>query len=232
MTDREVREDPGEEAQFRRLLVEGLPRYPAPAQLRTAILAAGAPPRQWPWLAPALSALAAALILILVALPFLPRPVPPDPLQPIVRAVLSEHTRILSWGEARPGVVHAALPRLMEETGIHLPWLFGGDEDLALINVAPLMVDRRPALALTYANRDGHVVTYLIFRDPDLPLPAQGRVKIDSFRPLLTRTNGFSLLIWKQQDLACFLISDMVSEAELARFKELFLKIRTAADLW
>src|SRR3972149_469717 len=104
MTPDEPREDPGEEARFRRLLAERLPRHAAPAPLRAAIAALAAPPRPAPrappprralWWAPALSALATAMVLGLVALPLLPRPVEPDPFRSMVSAVLSQHARSL-----------------------------------------------------------------------------------------------------------------------------------------
>ena len=154
----EVREDPGEEARFRRLLAERLPRHAAPAHLRAAISALAAPPRGLSWWAPALSALATALVLALVALPLLPRAVEPDPLQSTVRAVLSEHARSLMWGEARPEAVPAALPRVMEQTGIGLSWFFQGDDEVQLINAEPLIVEGRRALTLTYKDTEGHTL--------------------------------------------------------------------------
>ncbi|MEK6530129.1 MAG: hypothetical protein AABZ48_04480, partial [candidate division NC10 bacterium] len=71
MTPDELREDPGEEARFRRVLAERLPRHAAPPRLRATILQAAAPPRRAFWWAPALSALATAMVLGLVALPLL-----------------------------------------------------------------------------------------------------------------------------------------------------------------
>src|SRR3989304_5517857 len=97
MTPDEPREDPGEEARFRRLLAERLPRHAAPPPPP-----GGAPPRRAFWWAPALSALATAMVLGLVALPLLPRAVEPDPFRSMVSAVLSQHARSLMWGEARP----------------------------------------------------------------------------------------------------------------------------------
>jgi len=226
----ELREDPGEEARFRRLLAERLPRHAAPAHLRAAIAALAAPPRRTFWLAPALSALATAMVLGLVALPLLPRGGEPDPLQATVRAVLSEHARSLMWGEARPETVPAALPRVMEQTGIGLSWFFQGDDEIQLINAEPLVVEGRRALALTYKDTEGHTLTYTLLPGAGMTLPKQGRVKIDGFQPLLTQIEGWSIFVWKQKDLACFLISDLVSEEDLARFKQVFLKVRQGTE--
>ena len=42
--------------------------------------------------------------------------------------------------------------------------------------------------------------------------------------------NGFLAWVWKHGDLACFLVSDMVSEAELETFKDYFVRVRTATE--
>lgn len=232
MAAAEFREDPGEEARFRRVLAERLPRHRAPAHLREAILATAAPsPRKSWWLAPALSALATALVMGLVGLPLLPRSAQPDPLQPIVSAVLSAHMQSILWGEARPDTVVVAAPRVMEETGIGLAWFFQGDDEVQLTNVEPMIVEGRRALSLTYKDAEGHMLTYLLISGAGVSLPKHGRVQIDGFRPLLTKVDGFSLFVWKQQDVACFLISDLVSEQDLSHFKEVFLKVRSATEI-
>jgi hypothetical protein len=230
MTADELREDPGEEARFRRVLAERLPRHAAPPRLRATILQAAAPLRRAFWWAPALSALATAMVLGLVALPLLPRGVEPDPFRTTVSAVLSGHARSLMWGEARPEAVPAALPRVMEQTGIGLSWFFQGDDEIQLVNVEPLVVEGRRALVLTYKDTEGHTLTYTLLPGAGVTLPKQGRVKIDGFQPLLTQIDGWSIFVWKQKDLACFLISDLVSEQDLARFKQVFLKVRQGTE--
>jgi hypothetical protein len=232
MTAGELSEDWGEEARLRRLLAERLPRHSAPPRLREAIVGttALAPRRSW-WLAPALSALATALVMVLVGLPLLPRAAQPDPLQPIVSAVLSRHMQSLLWGESHPDVVPTAASRVMEETGISLSWFFQGDDQLQLINVEPMILHGRRALALIYKDAEGHMVTYLLTSGAGVSLPNRGRVQIDGFRPLLTKVDGFSVFVWKQQDLVGFLISDLVSEQDLSRFKEVFLKVRGATEI-
>jgi len=217
-----------EEAALRRLLTEQFSRHRAPAHLRAAILRAAAAPspgtRAGAWLPPALSALATALLMVMLIIPALPR-APADPLQTIVGAVLSEHTRNLMWGEARPDVIHENLPRLMEETGIGLSWFFLGDSQVELTRADPIYLDGKKGLALFYRDPEGHVVSYLVLAQ-GLPVPDRGRVQIDGFRPLLRQANGFSLFVWKQQGLTIFLVSDLVSEYDLSRFREYFLKVR------
>lgn len=55
-------------------------------------------------------------------------------------------------------------------------------------------------------------------------------MKIDRFRPALVHDNGFAAWVWKQGDLACFLVSDMVSTSDVDRFKDYFVRVRLATE--
>jgi anti-sigma factor RsiW len=217
-----------------RALARRLPRHPAPPALRAAILGAlePRPARRGlgGWLAPAASALATAMVCLFLLVPVLPQATPPDPLRPLARAAISEHARAVLWGESRPDVVPAVLPRAMEESGVALNWLFAGDDTLTLINAQPTYVEGRRAITLVYEAVDGHHVTYLILPAGQTALPERGRVQIDRFRPLLRQENGWSLFLWRQQSLLCVLVSDLVSADDLGRFKEYFVKLRTSTE--
>ena len=41
---------------------------------------------------------------------------------------------------------------------------------------------------------------------------------------------GFATWVWRQGDLVCFLVSDMVGADQAERFKEYFVRVRTATD--
>jgi hypothetical protein len=53
---------------------------------------------------------------------------------------------------------------------------------------------------------------------------------VDRWRPLVRKENGFSLIVWRQQGLLCVLVSDLVSENDLNRFKEYFVKVRSSTE--
>jgi len=221
--------DISDEALGRRLADE-LPRYPAPARLRVAIVEATAPRRARPvWLWPALSALATAMIFVLLVLPTLPRLAPRDASERLLNAVVLEHTRALMWGARHPDIIPAALPWLTQESGIALAKAFLGDEALVFDGAEPVYLDWRRGVALHYRDQDGHRLTYIALPAPRLPLPDR-RVEVGGFKPALTHVGGFSTWMWKQGDLACFLVSDMVSEADLERFKEYFVRVRSATE--
>jgi hypothetical protein len=219
-----------DEALSRRLATE-LPRHAAPARLRSAIIAATPEgPARTRWLAPAVAALATAMIFILFAFPRLPAITAGDPVQRLVGAVVLEHTRALMWGTRRADVIPAALPALAEESGISLRRAFSGDDKLTFVAAEPVYLDWRRGVALHYRDSDGHRVTYIVLPAPGMPVPDRHRVQIDRWRPALIRVGGFSTWLWKQGDLACFIVSDMVSDVDVASFKSHFVRIRTATD--
>ena len=65
---------------------------------------------------------------------------------------------------------------------------------------------------------------------PGLPLPERKRQQVGRFRPALVHDSGFSAWVWKQGDLACFLVADMVSEDDLTRFRGYFVRVRSGTD--
>jgi hypothetical protein len=223
-------DDPIDDGLGQRLRSE-LRRYEAPPRLRVKIVEAAAPPsRRATWLSPVVSACATALVLILFATPLLPRVTPADPLQRMTRAVISEHSRALMWGARQPQILPAAQPWLTRESGIGLSRAFVGDDRLGFIGAEPVYLERERGVALHYRDVDGHLVSYIALPALGVSLPERQRTPIDRFRPVLARDNGFATFVWKQGDVACFLVSDMVSVADLERFKDYFVRVRTATE--
>jgi hypothetical protein len=219
-----------DEALGNRLAAE-LPRHAAPARLRHTVVEAVRPRASMrPWLSAALAAAATALLLFLVFIPLLPRIAPADPVQRLVRSVVAEHTRTLMWGARRPDVIPAALPWLTQESGIGLSRVFVGDERLTFVSAEPVYLEQRRGIALHYRDEDGHLLTYVVLPAPGLPMPERQRVQVDRWRPALLRDSGFSVWVWKQGDLACFIVSDMISETDLGHFREYFVRVRVATE--
>jgi len=218
-------------------LREELPRHVAPAHLRAALAEGSESPRRRPvWLAPFVAAAATALALVLVFLPLLPRIVPVDPVERLVRSVVAEHTRALMWGARHPEVIPTALPWLTQESGIGLRKVFAGDDLLTFVGAEPVYLEGHRGIALHYRDGDGHLLSYVVLPVAGLPVPDRRRVSIQrgerQFRPALMHDSGFSAWVWRQADgqLACFLVSDMVSEADLEKFKEYFVRVRLSTE--
>jgi len=203
-------------------LSEQLPRYRAPAGLGAAILRAAAPPPapRWWWPA-ALSAAATAMVMALLWISVLPRVLPADPLQRAIRAIVSE---------AHPKVIPASLPWLTQETGIGLQRVFVGDSELRFVAGEPIYLEGRRGVAFHYTDPDEHMVSHMVLPAPGLAVPERSRVQIARYRPALSRSDGFAILVWKHGDLASFLVSDMVSEVDLESFKGYFLRVREATE--
>jgi hypothetical protein len=221
--------DPWSDEALGSRLAGDLPRYAAPARLRHAVRETGRP-RPSPWLSGALGAAATALVLFLFFVPLLPRIAPTDPVQRLVRAVVAEHTRTLMWGARRPDVIPAALPWLSQESGIGLSRFFAGDDRLTFVSAEPVYLEQRRGIALHYRDDDGHLLTYVVLPAPGLPMPERKRMQVERWRPALVRDNGFSVWVWKQGDLACFIVSDRVSESELPQMREYFVRVRVATE--
>src|SRR5262249_49128736 len=124
----------------------------------------------------------------------------------------------------------ASLPRIMDESGVVLNWVFAGDDDIRLIDAQPAFVEGHRAMALGYQDTNGHAVTYVILPGGNVTLPDRGRVQIARWRPLVRREGGFSLIMWKQQSLLCVLVADLWSENDLGRLKQYFVKVRSSTE--
>jgi hypothetical protein len=213
-----------------RRLASELPRYTAPARLRSGIAAAGSPLSRRPaWMSPLIAAAATALALVLFMLPVLPRIEPADPVQQVVRAVVNEHSRALMWGARQPQILAAGLA---QESGIDLRRVFGGDDRLSFVSAEPVYLTRQRGLALHYRDVDGHLVTYIMLpAERSFTMTERERVQIGGrWRPMLKRDAGFVTWVWRQGDVACFLVSDMVSQDDLEKFKDYFVRVRVATD--
>jgi hypothetical protein len=223
-------DDTSDEMLGRRLAGE-LPRHTAPARLRVSIVDAATPRSRRPaWLMPMLTAAATAMVLVLAVMPVLPRIVPADPVQRYVRAVVSEHSRAIMWGARHGEVLPTALPWLTQESGISLNRVFVGDERLTFVAAEPVYLERQRGVAIHYKDSDGHMISYVALPDVELTVPDRERVQIERWRPALLRDSGFASWVWKQGDVGCFLVSDMVSTDDIERFKEYFVRIRVATE--
>jgi len=223
-------DDTSDEMLGRRLAGE-LPRHTAPARLRVSIVDAATPRSRRPaWLMPMLTAAATAMVLVLAVMPVLPRIVPADPVQRYVRAVVSEHSRAIMWGARHGEVLPTALPWLTQESGISLNRVFVGDERLTFVAAEPVYLERQRGVAIHYKDSDGHMISYVALPAAGLTVPDRERVQIERWRPALVRDSGFASWVWKQGDVGCFLVSDMVSVDDVERFKEYFTRVRSTTE--
>lgn len=208
-------------------LLRTLPRTPAPGTLARQVHAlGGAPPglrgrRAWPWAA----AVLAALVLGAILGPWGWRG--PDPVDALIRSGVAEHRRILLEIEAGLAGVPdpaAAFERVRQVTEVPLPPVFAGAEDLRLVAARPTLLESRKSAAAALRYKTAPVTTYFVLDGKDLPMPTEGRVQIDRYRPHMRQADGFNVIYWKQGDLAYLMVSGLDREG----CQKLFLKMRQA----
>jgi hypothetical protein len=103
--------------------------------------------------------------------------------------------------------------------------VFQGDARVQLATAVVADLPGKRAAAFVYRDTSGRYTTLFLMPDAGIVIPAEDRMPIETFKPHHRVASGRHLLLWKQRDLACLLVSDL-DEAELPA---MFLKIRKAA---
>jgi anti-sigma factor RsiW len=212
-------------------LVQALPRSSAPPALVRHVRALGARRRglaAWlerPWIAAALAAVLVAAVLA----PFVRRPAPSpgDVVEALIQAGVNEHRRILLDLEATPREIPSPeadglFQRVRSVTAVELPKVFAGSEELHLIAARPTILASRRTAAATVRYRTSPDTTYFLLPGPDLPMPTEGRVQIEQYRPYMREVNGFNIVYWKQKDMVYLMVSGLDREG----CQKLYLKVR------
>ena len=171
------------------------PPIPPPARLLRA-------PRAWA----ALGGFAAAALALLVVLR-----AGPTEQNPLLREVVNDHLRVL----------YAQQPVEIESGGIHQvkPWFQGrldfaprvlleDDEAFPLRGGAVSYVLDRKAAAFVYKRRL-HTISLFVFRADGLPWPRAGKRSLGPLEAQVDTQRGFNVLLFRQQDLAYALVSDL-----------------------
>ncbi len=222
------------EASLHAVIRTRAPRYAAPPALRARVQAAlrqagpAAEPRwgAWlflhPWRVGGLAAALAALVVVWIGTTWLAA----DPASRLIVGAVEEHREYAREAMDRPAPNAAdLLAALRSRAGFALGPLFPGDSEAQLITTTTAELRGKPAAALVYRNGPGRYTTLLLMPGAGVTIPAEDRLSIETFKPHHRVASGKQILFWKQQDLACLMVSDL-DEPALAAF---FLKIRKAA---
>jgi hypothetical protein len=181
------------------------------------------------WLArPWVAAVAAAAAVALVLAPWVRfGSRPEDAVDALIRSGVAEHRRILLQLEMEPAAAPDApvlFDRVRSVTQVPLAPVFAGSGDLRLLTARPTVLQNRKSAAAALRYPSSPVVTYFVLPGKDLPMPEAGRVKIEQYRPLQRQMDEFSVIYWKQGELAYL----MVSGLDTSRTQQLYLKMRKA----
>jgi len=76
-----------------------------------------------------------------------------------------------------------------------------------------------------YRDHSGRYTTLFLMPETGIVLPEERRMPIENFKPYHREISGRQLLLWKQGNLACVLVSDL----DQAGLPSVFLKIRKTA---
>jgi len=218
-----------EQALSRRL--RDVARYPSPAHLRARITQqlegrtwTGIPRLvTWRWLA------ASAVVLLAVAASALVL-TRRDPLRTFIPEATRKHREMVvqhelfGFPDVGPGGA-AELPRLVsEQLGLPITSLFLGDSDLIFMGARPLVAGDRRGIVIVYADHYGWVSSLQCISAPEIEVPKRNTLQVETFHPYHTRVDSLRVLVWKQEEMACFLVA-RAGDQELA---DLFLKVRRA----
>jgi anti-sigma factor RsiW len=210
-------------------LIRGLPRPPAPARLAGEVRGLGVARRgigAWlgrPWVAAALAAMVVAAVLA----PWLRPARPPDVVDLLIQQGVAEHRRILLELEAGQGAVDdpdTLFARVRSVADVELPKILAGSGELRLLIAKPTLLESRKTAAAALRYPTSPVTTYFILPGKDLPMPTEGRVQIEQYRPHMRQVNGFNVVYWKQKDMAYLMVSGLDREG----CQKLYLKMRKA----
>src|SRR5262249_13117510 len=161
--------------------------------------------------------------------PWLRRPVsrPEDAVDAIIQSGVAEHRRILLDLEATPREISdpaALFQRVSSVTAVEVPKVFAGTDDLHLVAARPTLLMSRKTAAATMRYKAPPDTTYFLFPGTDLPMPNEGRVQIEQYRPYMREVSGYNIVYWKQKDMAYLMVSALDKE----ECKQLYLKVRRA----
>ena len=222
------------EAALHALIREQAPRYSASPALRARVQSALRTARQpmasgwrgWlflhPWKVGGLAAALAALVVAWIGTTWLAA----DPVSRLVSQAVAEHAEYAHEAMHRPAPNPAQLlATLRSQAQFALGPLFPGDTEAPLMSTMTAELLGKPAVALVYRNGPERYTTLLLTPGADATIPTEDRLQIETFKPHHRVASGKQVLYWKQNDLACLMVSDLDGPATAA----FFLKIRKAA---
>jgi anti-sigma factor RsiW len=222
------------EAEIRALIRAQAPRYPAPPGLRTRIQAHMAASssggwsvwRDWlrahVWATSGLAGAVAVVLCVWAGTLWLAK----DPVSLMMTRAVNEHAEYVKEMMNRPAPDPQALVgELRSQIGFPFEPVFQGDSEVRLVGTQVSELSGMRAATLVYRDSAGRYTTLFLLPGTGTAIPEGGRMQIDSFKPYHQVSSGRQVLLWKQRDLACLIVSDL-DHSDLAG---MFLKIRKAA---
>jgi len=201
------------------LLERRTPQYPAPIGLKRRLMArwpsvpASAPPaarRPWPRVL-LLSALAAAVLLLLVPVAFQLFSPHGQGSVVMVSEAVNDHVRLLQSQrplEVESSAIHQVVPWFTGKLDFAPAIRFAGDEEFPLHGGAVgYFVDRKAATFVF--GRRLHSISLFVFKAEGLPWPTSGLERVGHEEIYRASARGFNVLLWREGELGYALVSDV-----------------------
>jgi anti-sigma factor RsiW len=212
--------------------LQRVPRYRAPDGLRrrlealvgaTSALSAevvAASPRRGgsrlsDWMAPFVSACAAAALVLVVVRTTAPRP-PLDGSADLLAEAVNDHLRVVSSShpvEIESGGIHQVKPWFTGRLEFGPRVAFSGDGDFPLVGGSVGYFRDRKAAVFEFTRRL-HAFTLLVLPPGGLVWPTEGPIHLGRLSVAEEESRGFSVLFWRDGGLGYALVSD-VSKGDL-----------------
>jgi anti-sigma factor (TIGR02949 family) len=235
------------EARIRRIVQTEAPRYSAPPALKARVQALfaefafpaeattedagrgtgwGVRQSRWrvllsghPWTVGSLAGAVVVLLVVWAGWLWLVR----DPVSLLADRALAEHTEYVKDTMTRsPADASAEIRQVQSQVDFPLGSVYPGDSQFQLVAGKVERLRGRQTAMFIYRNSSGRYTTLFLMPEDGIVIPDEGRLPIETFKPYHTETKGHQLLLWKQRNLACLLVSDL-NQAGIA---SMFLKVR------
>jgi len=238
------------EARVRVLIQAQVPRHSTPSALRArvqALLAESTSPEEsvargaaarsrrtaglsgWrdlfrghPWTLGSLACAAAVLLVVSAGWLWLAK----DPVSRLADRAVAEHLEYIKDTMTRPAAEPSAvMGEVKSQVDFAFEPVFPGDAQVQLVSGKVEKLGGKRTAMFIYRDASGHYTTLFLMPEAGIVIPDEGRLPIETFKPYHRMTKGRQLLLWKQRNLACLLVSDL----DQAGMASMFLKVRKAA---
>ncbi|MFI5338991.1 MAG: anti-sigma factor family protein [Candidatus Methylomirabilales bacterium] len=235
------------EARIHALIRGQAPRYSAPPALKTrvqALLAESASPEEsvargaaagtrrtagrsrWrdlfrghAWTIGSLAGAVAVLLVVWAGWLWLAR----DPVSLLAEGAVTEHLEYVKDAMTRPAAdPSAVMGKLKSQVDFAFEPVFPGDAQVQLVSGKVEKLRGKRTAMFIYRDGSGRYTTLFLMPEAGIVIPDEGRLPIETFKPYHRMTKGRQLLLWKQRNLACLLVSDL----DQAGMASMFLKVR------
>jgi hypothetical protein len=149
-----------------------------------------------------------------------------DPVSLVADRAVAEHTEYVKEAMTRSAAdPSAVISTVKRQVDFALEPVFSGDAQVQLVTGKVEAFRGKRAAIFIYRDASGHYTTLFLMPEAGIVIPDEGRLPIETFKPYHRVTSGRQLLLWKQRNLACLLVSDL----DQAGTASMFLKVRKSA---